>query len=150
MCLCVKMWFILKRECKSVAQLSTDSATPWTVVFHAPLHGILQVRTLEWVAIPFSRDSSQTRDQTQISHIAGRFFPVWTTYWITVYQSFPWWFCLLLLCDILQLAVCVCVFSFLLQHPGPWLYQMHFFFILLLTFSGAPFINRLSENNCNI
>ena len=29
---------------------------------------------LEWVAIPFSRGSSQPRDQTQVSHIAGRFF----------------------------------------------------------------------------
>ena len=38
------------------------------------VHGILQVRILEWVAIPFSRKSSQPRDQTQVSHIAGRFF----------------------------------------------------------------------------
>ena len=38
------------------------------------VHGILQVRILEWVAIPFSRGSSQPRDQTQVSHIAGRFF----------------------------------------------------------------------------
>ena len=38
------------------------------------VHGILQVRILEWVAIPFSRGSSQPRDQTQISSIAGRFF----------------------------------------------------------------------------
>ena len=37
------------------------------------VHGILQARILEWV-IPFSRGSSQTRDQTQVSHIAGEFF----------------------------------------------------------------------------
>ena len=37
-------------------------------------HGILQARILEWVAFPFSRGSSQPRDQTQVSHIAGRFF----------------------------------------------------------------------------
>ena len=37
------------------------------------VHGILQARILEPVAIPFSRESSQPRDQTQISHIAGRF-----------------------------------------------------------------------------
>ena len=36
--------------------------------------GILQVRILQWVAIPFSRGSSQPRDCTQVSHIAGRFF----------------------------------------------------------------------------
>ena len=33
-----------------------------------------QVRILEWVAIPFSRGSSQPREWTQVSHIAGRFF----------------------------------------------------------------------------
>ena len=38
------------------------------------VHGIPQARTLEWVAIPFSKASSQPRDQTQVSHIAGRFF----------------------------------------------------------------------------
>ena len=43
-------------------------ATPWTI------HGILQSRILEWVAFPFSRGSSQSRDQTQVSPIAGRFF----------------------------------------------------------------------------
>ena len=37
-------------------------------------HGILQARILEWVAFPFSRGSSQPRDQTHVSHIAGRFF----------------------------------------------------------------------------
>ena len=42
-------------------------------------HGILQARILEWVAIPFSRGSSQPRDQTCISCIAGRFFTVWAT-----------------------------------------------------------------------
>ena len=36
--------------------------------------GILQARILEWVAIPSSRGSSQPRDQTQVSRIAGRFF----------------------------------------------------------------------------
>ena len=41
------------------------------------VHGILQARTLEWVAIPFSRGSSQPRDRTQISFsscTASRFF----------------------------------------------------------------------------
>ena len=38
------------------------------------VHGILQARILEWVAIPFSRISSWSRDQTQISCVAGRFF----------------------------------------------------------------------------
>ena len=38
------------------------------------VHGILQARILEWVAFPFSRGSSQHRDRTQVSCIAGRFF----------------------------------------------------------------------------
>ena len=38
------------------------------------VHGILQAIILEWVAVPFSRGSSQPRDQTQVSCIAGRFF----------------------------------------------------------------------------
>ena len=38
------------------------------------VHGILQARTLEWVAISFSRRSSLPRDQTWVSGIAGRFF----------------------------------------------------------------------------
>ena len=38
------------------------------------VHGILQARILEWVAFPFSRGSSEPRDQTQVSRIAGGFF----------------------------------------------------------------------------
>ena len=41
------------------------------------VHGILQARTLEWVAISFSRGSSWPRDWTQVSCIAGRFFTDW-------------------------------------------------------------------------
>ena len=43
------------------------------------VHGILQARILEWVAISFSRGSSQPRNQTQVSCIVGRFFIVWAT-----------------------------------------------------------------------
>ena len=38
------------------------------------VHGILPARILEWVAIPFSRGSSQPGDQTWVSYIAGLFF----------------------------------------------------------------------------
>ena len=38
------------------------------------VHGILHARILEWVAMPSSRGSSQPRDRTQVSLIAGRFF----------------------------------------------------------------------------
>ena len=43
------------------------------------VHGILQARILEWVAISFSRGSSRLRDQTQVSCIAGGFFMAWAT-----------------------------------------------------------------------
>ena len=43
------------------------------------VHGILQARILVWVAFPFSRGSSQSRDWTQVSHIAGGFFTNWAT-----------------------------------------------------------------------
>ena len=43
------------------------------------VHGILQARLLEWVALPFCRESSQFRDWTQVSHIAGKFSTSWAT-----------------------------------------------------------------------
>ena len=43
------------------------------------VRGILQARLLEWIAFPFSRGSSQLRDWTQVSYIAGRFFTSWAT-----------------------------------------------------------------------
>ena len=55
-------------------------STSWTVAHQALLSmGILQARILEWVAMPSSRGSSQPRHQTQVSHIAGRLFTIWTT-----------------------------------------------------------------------
>ena len=43
------------------------------------IHGILQARILEWVAISFSRGSSWPRDRTRVSCIAGRCFTLWVT-----------------------------------------------------------------------
>ena len=55
-------------------------ATPWTVAWRAPLSmGSLQAWRLEWVVIPFSRESSQPRVRTQVSCITCRFFTVWAT-----------------------------------------------------------------------
>ena len=50
-------------------------ATPWNYT----IHGILQARILEWVAVSFSRASSQSRDQTQVSCIADGFVTSWAT-----------------------------------------------------------------------
>ena len=41
------------------------------------IYGILQERILDWITISFSKGSSQLRDWTQVSCIAGRFFTIW-------------------------------------------------------------------------
>ena len=43
------------------------------------VHGILQARMLEWVAMPSSRGSSQSKDWMQVSCTSGGFFTIWTT-----------------------------------------------------------------------
>ena len=58
----------------SVVSDSMDYCLPGSSV-----HGILQARILDWVAIPFSRGSSWLRDQPHVSCIAGRFLTVWAT-----------------------------------------------------------------------
>ena len=55
---------------------------PWLSTLHiflasSSVHGILQARILEWVAIPFFKRSSQPRDQMWVSCIAGGFFTIW-------------------------------------------------------------------------
>ena len=74
----------LKGECCAVQCLVAHSCpTLCHLMDYSPpgssIHGILQATILEWLAIPFSRGSSQLRDQTQVSCIAGRFFTVWAT-----------------------------------------------------------------------
>ena len=66
-----------------VVQLSPTLCDP----MDSTLHWILQARILEWVAFPFSRGSSQPRDQTQVSHIADRFFTSWATWKAQEYWS---------------------------------------------------------------
>ena len=58
-------------EVRKVAQLCPTLCDP----MNYRVHGILQARILECVAFPFSRGSSQPRDQTQVSYIAGRWAP---------------------------------------------------------------------------
>ena len=43
------------------------------------VHGVLQARILEWIAISFSGVSFRPRDRIQVSRNAGRFFTVWAT-----------------------------------------------------------------------
>ena len=63
-----------------VAQLCRLFATPWTVSLPgSSVHGIFQARVLQWVAISFSRGSSQLRDQSRVSRTTGRRFTIWAT-----------------------------------------------------------------------
>ena len=66
------LWQTKKASAKEVkfSQLCPTLCNPLDYT----VHGILQARILEWVAFPFTRGSSQPRDWTQVSHIAGGFF----------------------------------------------------------------------------
>ena len=73
-------WEVVKKEMARVTDILGISELKWTRMgeFNSDegciVHEILQARMLEWVAFPFSRRSSQPRDQTQVFHLAGGFF----------------------------------------------------------------------------
>ena len=83
-------------------------------------HGILQARILEWVAISFSRGSSQPRDRTQVSSIAGRCFNLWAVYEGSNFSTFSSTlvtvFSILLIivtllgCKVYRVTVLICIF----------------------------------------
>ena len=77
---------LVTQSCPTLCYL-TDCSPPGCSV-----HGILQARLLEWVAIPCSRGSSWARDRTQISWIAGRFVTIWATgkSWQSVWVPMSW------------------------------------------------------------
>ena len=68
---------------KVKVKVAQSCPTPWdTMNYGLPgssVHGILQAKTLEGIAIPLSRGSSQPRDGTGVSCIAGRFLTLWIT-----------------------------------------------------------------------
>ena len=64
----VKMRVLITQLCPTLCD-PMDGSPPGSSV-----QGVLQVGILEWVASPFSRASSQPRDQTRVSCIAGRFY----------------------------------------------------------------------------
>ena len=76
-CHLLVLYMIKKKVKVLVAQLcltlcnTVDCSLPGSSV-----HRILQARILQWVAIPFSRESSQPRDQTQVSSMAGIVFTI--------------------------------------------------------------------------
>ena len=69
MCVCVVLGLVTQSS--PTLSESMDCSPPGSSV-----HGILQARILEWVAMLSSRGSSQPRDQTQVSRIAGGFFTI--------------------------------------------------------------------------
>ena len=64
---------VVKKVKVKVSQLFPTLCDPMDYT----VHGILWARIVEWIAFPFSRRSSQPRDWTQVSSIAGGFFPNW-------------------------------------------------------------------------
>ena len=78
---CVQLWGKVSTQVKVlVAQLCLILCKPMDCSSSgSSVHGILQPRILEWVAIPFYMGSSQPRDQSQVSCIAGKIFTVWAT-----------------------------------------------------------------------
>ena len=67
----VKVKVLVTQSCPTLC-IPMDCSPPGSSVL-----GILQVRILAWVAVPFSRGSSWFIDWTQVSCIAGRFFTIW-------------------------------------------------------------------------
>ena len=86
-------------------------ATPWTSLPGSSVHGIVQARILQWVAVSSSRGSSQPRDLTCISCIVGRFFsaePPEKPVYVCVYT---------------HTYICIyahtCVYMYMHVHPPP-------------------------------
>ena len=84
LCLHRREYMLVALSCPTLCN-PMDCSTPGSSV-----REIFQARVLEWVAISFFRGSSQPRDQTWVSYIAGRFFTIWA------FQKVPC-VCLLLL-----------------------------------------------------
>ena len=73
-CVCVCVYTCVSCSIMSDSLGLMDCSSPGSSV-----HGILQERIVEWVAVSFSRGSSQPRDWTQVSYTTGRFFTIWAT-----------------------------------------------------------------------
>ena len=79
-------------SCESESEVTQSCPTLWDPMdcslSRSSVHGIFQARVLEWIAISFSRESSQLRNRTQVSHIAGRCFTIWATRVVSIYLLF--------------------------------------------------------------
>ena len=85
-------WSEVAQSCPTLCD-PVDCSPPGSSV-----HGVLQARILEWVAISFSRGSSRPRNRTHVSRIAGRCFNLWATrdlmalIWMRVLKTGTWYF----------------------------------------------------------
>ena len=100
------------------------------------VHGIIQARILEWIAFPFSRGSSQPRNQTLVSHIAGRFFTSWATREAPKYSFRKILFIYLFLL-VLGLCCCTQAFSGCCEQGSPFGPFMAFSLRWLLLFQSV-------------
>ena len=80
-CVCVCVCVLVAQSCPTLCSPVDCSPTGSFV------HRFLQAKILEWVAISSSKGSSQPRDQTQDSCIAGRFFIIWAKREVHIYLS---------------------------------------------------------------
>ena len=80
----ISKWSEVAQLCPTLCD-AMDYSLPGSSV-----RGILQARILEWVATSFSRGSSQSRDQTRVSCIAGRHFNLWATTEALIIKSVSW------------------------------------------------------------
>ena len=79
---CVCMSVGITQSCPTLCD-PMDCSLPGSSV-----HGILQARTLKWIAIPFSGGSSWPKDRARVSCSAGRFFIVWATRDALIYPQY--------------------------------------------------------------
>ena len=83
----IYVYFLQNRDVDLKGTCNSHSVVSWTLfdpmdcsLPGSYLHGILQARILEWAAIPFSRETSQHMDPTQVFWVADRFFTLWATW----------------------------------------------------------------------
>ena len=75
----MEMYILVKSKSISPSVVSNSFHSMDCSLQVSSAHGIPQASIMEWVAIPFSRGSSQPRDKIQVSCIAGRFLTIWAT-----------------------------------------------------------------------
>ena len=108
------------------------------------VHCILQARILQWVAISFFRGSSQPRDWTWFSCIAGRFFNVWTIREAT----FQFWFFSHVLTNLTHLQPTQPLLIISIEQSNMWLNPFIFFFsICSVTIMKSPWGRSLCFND---